>query len=283
VTAWAAAGAAGAGVAYGCVHFLLTSPEMALIQSEQLEISGNHNVSHASVLDIFQYDHGRSIVRIPLEERRREIESIPWVEQATVRRALPRTIQIDIAERTPIAFLREGSDMALMDAHGAIFERPLQGRFHFPVVTGIGTDMTAEEREKRMQLFTGFLQGLASARAGAVEQVSEVDLSDAHDLRASLTGLQAGSVAGTGSPPANSPEASSDSDAPILVHFGDGDFESKYETLMDKMGQWRATAGRVESVDLRFNGEAVVNSDTPAVARVQQPVPPPKRGTKHAR
>ena len=50
-------------------------------------------------------------------------------------------------------------------------------------------------------------------------------------------------------------------DAPILVHFGDSDFESKYQTLLDNIGQWRATAGRVESVDLRFNGEAVVNPD----------------------
>ena len=65
------------------------------------------------------------------------------------------------------------------------------------------------------------------------------------------------------------PDAWGDSNDPILVHFGDSDFESKYETLIDKMGQWRATAGRVESVDLRFDGEAVVNSDTPAIAQVQ--------------
>ncbi len=201
-----------------------------------------------------------------------------------MRRALPRTIQIDIAERTPIAFLRDGSDMALVDAHGVIFDRPLQGQLSFSGGDGIqlGHDCSRSAKSA-CSCFTGFLQGLASARAGAVEQVSEVDLSDAHDLRASLTGLQAGNVAGAGSPLANSSEASSDPDAPILVHFGDSDFESKYETLMDKMGQWRATAGRVESVDLRFNGEAVVNSDTPAVARVQQPSSPPQKRADKAR
>jgi cell division protein FtsQ len=319
VTAWAAAGIAGAGLAYGFTHFLLTSPEMSLLHPEQVELNGNSNVSRARVLDIFRADRGRSVLRIPLEERRRQLESIPWIEQAVVRRALPHTIQVEIVERTPIAFLRDGSQMSLVDVHGVILDRPVQGKFHFPVVTGMNAEMPADEREKRMQLFAGFMQQLGSARAGAADQVSEVDLSDAHDLRASLTGFQTGTASAANSASAgsvgsnssgsssesNSSESSSeswgDADAPILVHFGDSDFEAKYQTLIDKMAQWRATAGRVESVDLRFNGEAVVNSDTPvsqhplvaqrvpvvraqaAVPRVTKQVPPQKHAAKAAR
>jgi len=283
VGAWAVVGVAGAGLAYACAHFLLHSPEMALMQPEQVEIFGNRTVTHASVLDVFRSDRGRSILRIPLGERRQQIESIPWVEQATVRRALPHTIQVNIVERTPIAFLRDGSDMSLIDSHGVIFDRPLQGRFHFPVVTGIGSDMTPDQREKRMQLFAGFIQQLGSARAGAVEQVSEVDLSDEHDLRASLSGLQSVAAPLPASGTGNSPAVSGGSDAPVLVHFGDGDFDSKYETLVDKMAQWSASAGKVESVDLRFSGEAVVNSDTPVIARVQQQNSPRKRVFRRSR
>jgi cell division protein FtsQ len=286
VTAWAAAGIAGAGCAYGFAHFLLASPEMSLIHPEQVELTGNTNVTRARVLDIFRADRGHSVLRIPLDERRRQLESIPWIEQATVRRALPHTIQVEIVERTPIAFLRDGSEMSLLDVHGVILDRPLQGKFHFPVVTGIGFGMPADEREKRMQLFAGFMQQLDLARAGAVEEVSEVDLSDAHDLRASLTGLQTGGALAASAGSGSSSESWGDADAPILVHFGDSDFEAKYQTLLDKMGQWRATAGRVESVDLRFNGQAVVNSDTPAVAQiVQRPVAAQKRpavAAKHA-
>ncbi len=317
VTAWAAAGIAGAGLAYGFAHFLLTSPEMSLLHPEQVELAGNSNVSRASVLDIFRADRGRSVLRIPLEERRRQLESLPWIEQAVVRRALPHTIQVEIVERTPIAFLRDGTQMSLVDVHGVILDRPVQGKFHFPVVTGMNAEMPADEREKRMQLFAGFMQQLGSARAGAADQVSEVDLSDAHDLRASLTGFQNGTASAANSVGSTSPESSSgsasgsssepsseswgDADAPILVHFGDSDFEAKYQTLIDKMAQWRATAGRVESVDLRFNGEAVVNSDTPvsphpvlaqrvpvarmpaAVPRVTKQVPPQKHAAKAAR
>jgi cell division protein FtsQ len=260
VAVWLAAGFVSVWIAYTCAHFLLASREMALIHSDQVELTGNHYVTRANVLEIFAADRNRSVLRAPLDERRRQLEAIPWVEQATVRRALPNKIEVEIVERVPIAFLRQGNEPALLDIHGVILEKPVKGDFHFPVVTGISADMTPEEREKRMQLFAGFTQQVESARAGAMNQVSEIDLAEAHDLRATISGLNG---AGVSSGTANSFQP----DSPILVHFGDSDFEVRYRTLLENIGQWRATAGRVESVDLRFNREAVVNPEMAAVPR----------------
>jgi cell division protein FtsQ len=258
-TMWAAVGLAGTWIAYDLGHFLLASPEMALIHPEQVALSGNRYVTRASVLEIFAADRGKSVLRIPLDKRRTEIETIPWVDRATVRRALPNKIDVDVTERTPIAFLRNGTGMALVDVHGVILERPLAGNFHFPVVTGIA-DLPQDDREERMQLFSGFLQQIEAAHPGAGEQVSEVDLSDAHDVRATLTGFQQVAV-NDGATPADTSQWGQ-VDAPIVVHFGDSDFASKYQTLIEDIEQWRATTGRVESIDLRFGGEAVVNPDT---------------------
>jgi len=267
VSAWVGAGLVVAGFAYISGQFLLHSPAMALLHPEQIRIAGNHFVQAPSVLGIFAADRNRSVLRIPLNERRRQIESLPWVEQATVRRALPNHVEIEIVERTPIAFLRDGSDMSLVDVHGMILERPLTGNFHFPVVSGVSAEMPIDERERRMELFAGFSQQIQTAHAGAMEQVSEVDLSDAEDLRATLTGLPGGSAPG-GVTAGDWGQAES----PLLVHFGDSDFEAKYRTLLENIGQWRATAGRVESVDLRFSREAVVNPDNTLLA--QQSVSP---------
>jgi cell division protein FtsQ len=248
----------GVWLAYVLAHFLLFSPDLALRHPEQVELAGIHNVTRASVLEIFKADRGRSILRVPLEGRRRQLETIPWVENATVRRALPNKIEIEIVERTPIAFLRHGNEMSLVDLHGVILERPLKGSFHFPVVSGLGTDMPLEERERRMQLFSSFSRHLETARSGAMEKVSEVDLSDANDLRASIAGLPGSRSAGaTGYRP----------DSPILVHFGSSDFGGKYQTLLENIGQYRATAGCVESVDLRFSRIAVVNPDATACSQ----------------
>jgi cell division protein FtsQ len=271
VSLWIAAGLAAAGMAYVVANFLLHSPAMLLVHPEQIHITGNRYVQPASVLGIFAADRNHSVLRIPLDERRRQIESLPWVEQATVRRALPNRVEIEITERTPIAFLRDGSDMSLVDAYGMILERPLKGNFHFPVVSGVSADMPTDEREKRMELFAGFIHQIQAAHAGAAEQVSEVDLSDAEDLRATLTGLPGGSLPGG--------SASGDwgqTEAPLVVHFGDSDFEAKYRTLIENIGQWRATAGRVESVDLRFSREAVVNPESTLGAQLH-----PVQGAVH--
>src|SRR5271156_3945813 len=242
VTFGVGVGIAGACVAYACGHFLFASPQMALIHSSQVALTGNNYVPRAGVLAIFKPDQGRSVLRIPLTERRRELEAIPWVAQATVRRALPNHIEVEITERVPIAFLRQGSDLALVDIHGVMLERPLKANFHFPVVTGIREDMTSEERERRMQLFAGFTQQVESTHAGAMERVSEVDLSDASDLRATISGLNGDRAFGESISDQSSKDSAAhrdDMDSPVLVHFGDNDFEAKYRTLLDGIGQWR--------------------------------------------
>jgi cell division protein FtsQ len=264
VSLWAGIGIVAAGASYMVGHFLIASKEMALVHPDQVRIQQTHYVTANSVREIFRADRDRSVLRIPLDERRRQIELLPWVEQAAVRRALPNTIEVDITERTPIAFLRAGNQMELIDVHGVILPRPLKGDFHFPVVTGMDANMPIEDRELRMKLFAGFTRAAEQARAGAMEKVSEVDLTEAKDLRATISGLQGGSAL-NGTPD----DQWANDDAPVIVHFGDSDFENKFFTVLNDMGDWRAKAGRVESVDLRFNGEAVVNPDRTLVAQVR--------------
>lgn len=243
--------AAGASVLYAVGDFLLTSPEMALASPGQVEISGNHYVTRASVLEIFSPDRGRSVLRIPLEQRRAEIEALPWVEHAAVRRALPNGVEVEITERTPVAFLRQGSELFLADAYGAILDRPTEGDFHFPVVTGISAGMPRDERALRMQLFAEFMEQICPLRSSAADSVSEVEVADPSDLRATLAGLP-GMAAGLNSGP----------DA-VLVHFGNSGFGEKFQVFLNNIGQWEAAAGRVASVDLRFEKEVVVNPETP--------------------
>lgn len=264
VTAWTAIGLAGTAAAYACSRFLLTSRGMALLHPDQISVEGNHYVHPQSVRQVFLADRGKSLLRIPLEERRRQIETLSWVDHAAVRRALPNRIEVDITERTPIAFLREGTQLSLADAHGVILERPLEGDFHFPVVAGVNQQMPLEDREQRMQLFSKFMQDIVSVKADASDRVSEIDLSDAHDLRATLTGFESDSAGEPGNFGASV-------DAPVLVHFGEDDFEGKYQTLLDDFGGWQAKAGRIASVDLRFSREAVVNQDTTVASHESLP------------
>jgi cell division protein FtsQ len=277
-TMWAAVGVAGAWAAFECGQFLLASPAMALIHPEQVSISGTHFTKRASVLEIFAADRGKSILRVPLDERRNQLESIPWVESALVRRVLPNKIAVSITERTPVAFLREDSNMGLVDSHGVILDRPLEGNFDFPVVTGIGPDMPLGDRAQRMQLYSGFMAQIESVSPTAASSISEVDVSDMEDVRATVTGL-----AGTFVIASDNDNGASQQATPILVHFGSGDFASKYQTLVQNIAQWREKAGSVQSVDLRFNGEAVVNPDPALAGAAQRAGRESARATRHLR
>jgi cell division protein FtsQ len=235
------------GLALGAAaYFLLFSPRVALANLDQVEITGNRFVPVSAVDSVFEADLGRSILRIPLDARRQELDAMPWVESAVLQRVLPNRVRVELTERVPVAFLRLPDDLALIDAHGVILERPLEADFHFPVVGGISDALAQPDREQRMQNFTEFLKEIESVRPDADNQVSEADLSDAQDIRASMVGLGAD---------------------PVLVHFGDSDFANRYRLLVENIDQWRTTAGRVDSVDLRFARQVVVNPESGTAAR----------------
>ncbi len=246
--AWAAAGVAVLWFAYEVAQFLQHSPRVVLADLENIEVSGIQHVRRGLVLEKFAADRGVSVLRVPLDARRAALEEIPWVEQANVSRVLPNGIRVEIVERTPVAFLRTNTDLGLIDAAGVILERPLAGQFRFPVVTGISEITPREERRQRMQELVRFLKEIDGERAGASDAVSEVDLADPEDLRATLTGSPAGSLAG-------------DAQASVLVHFGKEDYGHKFRVLAENLAGWQAQVGRVDSVDLRFTNQVVVNPE----------------------
>jgi cell division protein FtsQ len=244
----ATSGAIAAGAYYG-TQFVLYSPYMLLLKPEQIELTGNKVVTREAVLRPFAQDRNRSVLQIPLDQRRAQLEQIPWVESATVHRILPNRIRVELTERSPVAFARNGNEVELIDPHGVILDRPQDMEYQFPVVTGVSDDMSRDQREKRMQLFQEFMKGIELVRGGASQAVSEVDLSIPKDLRVVLTGLA----------------GPADTQA-VTVHFGSTDFSGKFKMLVDNFSQWQAHTGRVQSIDLQYTRQVVVNPDTSAGA-----------------
>ena len=230
---------------YFSMHYALYSPQMLLLKPDQIDVNGNHMVAREEVQKLFVRDRDRSVLRVPLETRRAQIEEIPWVEEASVARILPNRLRVEITERTPVAFFRNSNELTLIDAHGVILDRPEGEDFHYPIVTGMSESLAREERGKRMQVYAEFMKDIDLVKSGSSERISEIDLGNPRDLSAVLTGL--GSDAGT---PA------------VTVHFGQGDFTGKYRTLVDNFTQWQASAGPVHSIDLRYSRQVVVNPDT---------------------
>jgi len=242
-----ATGAAIVTVGFYSARYVLYSPSMMLLKPDQIEVTGNHVISREAVLRQFAPDRNRSVVQIPLDRRRSQLEQLPWVESASVQRILPNRLRVELTERTPIAFVRNGSELGLIDSHGVILDRPRDQELHFPIVSGVSEEVPREQREKRMQLYQEFMKDIDLVRGGSSQDVSEADLSNPQDLRVVMTGLT--SVA--------DPQA-------VAIHFGSGDFSRKFKMLVDNFSQWQAHAGRVQSIDLQYTRQVVVNPDTSA-------------------
>ena len=240
------AGVAGVTVAAYGMQFLLYSPAM-LLKADQIELRGNRIVSREVVLQQFVHDRNRSVLRVPLDARRSQLEQIPWVESASVQRILPNRLRVELTERTPVAFARNGAELALIDAHGVILDRPRGEDLHFPIVTGVSEDLPRDQREKRMQTYEEFMRDIELVRGGSSDRVSEIDLSNPKDLRVVMTGLAS----------ANDAQA-------VTIHFGSSEFTGKYKMLVDNFSQWQANAGRVQSIDLQYSRQVVVNPDASA-------------------
>ena len=237
-------GIAGATAAIYAARFLLYSPSMLLLKPDQITVSGNHAVSREAVLQPFARDRNRSVLQVPLDVRRSQLEQIAWVESASVERILPNHLRIELTERTPIALARNGNRLALVDAHGVLLDRPQGEEFHFPLVSGVSEDIALEQREKRMQICQEFLKDIELVRLGSTDHVSEMDITNPNDLRVVMTGL-----------------ASQLDAQAVTIHFGSGEFTGKYKMLVDNFSQWQANAGHVQSIDLQYARQVVVNPD----------------------
>ncbi len=254
VVSYGVLGVIGIGAAWAATHYLLYSPKMLLLNEDQIELTNNHIVTRESVLQQFLRDRNKSVLSIPLDKRRSELEQMPWVQSATVQRILPNRLHVELTERTPIAFLKNGNELALVDAQGVILDRPEGEDLHFPIVTGISEDVPREQREKRMQIYQEFIKDVDLVRPGSSDRVSEIELANPKDLRAVMTGLGRSGTAVPGIPDPADAQA-------VTVHFGSGEFAGKYRMLVENFAQWQANAGRVRSIDLQYARQVVINPD----------------------
>ena len=240
----------------------MTSWRFRIQSSDAVEISGVKNASRAHVMEVAGADIGRNVFFVPLEERKKQLELIPWVQEATVMRLLPNRIAVTIHERTPVAFAQIGSRISLIDANGVVMGLPAnrQTKFSFPVIRGITDTEPLSSRAAAMKIYNRLVSELGAADGDEasskspnyVKQLSEVDLSDPENVKVT----------------ANDPGGT------MVVHLGAQDFLPRYKLYVSHIAEWRQQFQNVQSVDLRYEGQVVVNPDKTAESTPPRSHPP---------
>jgi len=215
-----------------------------------IETLGNTHVTRSQLVGLFGEDIERNIFRVPLEERRAQLEELPWVQHATVMRLLPNHLRVSVVERTPVAFVRQGNRIGLVDANGILLDMPAgtQGNTHysFPVVTGLAESDPLSLRAARMKVYARFTSELDGGGEKISERLSEVDLSNPEDVRAAVQ----------------------DKGGEVMVHFGEDNFLDRYKKFEEHLPEWRQQYPHLASVDMRYERQVVLEMQPGTTAPV---------------
>jgi|SRR5271167_2485742 len=209
-----------------------------------LDIDGNHFVAREEIVNALGIPPADSsegaeanIFQLSLDDERRRVESISWVPSAVLGRVYPHRLIVHVVERSPVAFANVGGRIELVDSDGTLLEKPEKAFFDFPILAGLDSVGGAPERKSRLALYHTFGEQLAGELPGSGWLISEVDLADADDLKALLVQGQ----------------------ETILVHFGYEAFAERFHNLLTSLPELRKTNAKIDSIDLRYRNQIVVN------------------------
>jgi cell division protein FtsQ len=219
--------------------------------SDNIEVTGMQNVTKSQIMEVMGADIGRNIFFIPLAQQKAQLEQIPWVESASVMRFVPNRLKVEIHERTPVAFARVGPRMTLIDGSGTLMELSPKHKYSFPVILGMNPGEPLSTRAPRMKAYGEMVQELDSGGAHYSQELSEVDISDLEDVKVRV----------------NDPAGD------VLVHLGSSDYLRRYKVYIAHAQGWRQQFQKLESVDLRYDNQIIVNPDMERTAR-QSPLNP---------
>jgi cell division protein FtsQ len=192
----------------------------------KLEVRGSHFLSEGEVRELASPAVGENILALDIDGLKGRLRASPWVADATVTRALPDTVRVEIHERVPLA-LAELERLYLMDADGGLIDvyGPRTGAFDLPIVRGL-LGVEEESRRDRARRAGALLADLAELGS----EISEVYVEPSGDLRVVLRG--AGEV----------------------LLFGEAPYRQRLVTFLSLRRDLAERAPGAEHFDLRFRG-----------------------------
>jgi cell division protein FtsQ len=233
------------------LHVIRTHPAFSI---RDVVVDGNRWVARGEVLALLGGIEGAHLMTVDLERWRRALLASPWVADATLRRTLPGTVTVRIAEREPVAIARIGADLYVIDRDAILVDRfgPAHGGLDLPIVDGIATSgadgLTIDG--PRVAVAVALVHELRRWPDLAAE-VSQIDVTVPDDTAVFLRGR------------------------PARVRVGRDRVADRLRTYLEIADLLHAEVPEVDYVDLRFGDRVYLKPLPPATGRA---VGPPSGG-----
>jgi len=205
---------------------------------ERVDVRGTVVLTTAEVQALCGLTEGESLLGVDVPEVERAVMRSPRVERAQAMRLLPDRVLIRLVERSPLALVDTASGTVEVSDDLIVLPRAERSAFvDLPVVTGLECELVAGERVDNEQL---------AAALGTLERARRVS----HELWMEMSELRiapgSGLVIYTVADGAE-------------IRVGSGALnESTLERLAMVLQDVRESGSRAESIDLRFEDQAVV-------------------------
>lgn len=112
---------------------------------ESVRITGQTETSEIAVLNRLELQPEASLAFFDLAAARERVETLPWVENATLRKIYPGTLKIMIDERKPYVLWQRDQELSIIDETGRIISNSAEGHYGLVRVVGQGADKRAGE------------------------------------------------------------------------------------------------------------------------------------------
>jgi cell division protein FtsQ len=100
-------------------------------------VEGRSEITRATVMAALGVTYGQPLITFDQETARKRLETISWVQSATIERRLNGTIYIHITERHPLALWQKAGRLVAVDGDGVILASDELGRFSdLPLIVG---------------------------------------------------------------------------------------------------------------------------------------------------
>jgi len=227
-----------AALLYGAYRTSAIAAHMHMLEVETITVRGNERLSRGEVLAVLNGLRGESLVWTDLDAWRKRLMASPWVRDAALRRSLPSTVEVVVAERQPIGIGRIKSDMYLVDEQGVIIDLygPQYADLDLPIIDGLsaaagaGGSLTDEGRAD----LAARVIAAAKAKPGIAQRLSQVDVSDLHNASVILDG------------------------DPAVIQLGEDQFPARLQSYLDLAPTLRERVAEIDYIDMRFDDRIYV-------------------------
>ncbi|HEX6359657.1 FtsQ-type POTRA domain-containing protein [Actinophytocola sp.] len=90
----------------------------SLLGVRSVEVIGAKEIPEADVVGAAAIEHGTPMVRLDADQAAARVAELPRVFEVRVERSWPSTVEIIVTERSPVAVLRDGDQIHLVDRTG---------------------------------------------------------------------------------------------------------------------------------------------------------------------